>query len=311
MTLLLLGAVLSLLAGMSLGLLGGGGSILTVPILVYVLGMDPRSAIATSLVVVGVTSATGTLSRARAGRVEWKVGLLFGAAGMPAAALGGRVGKFVPPALLLVAFAGMVLATAVAMLRKRSAPTAGASPAAPAERRLLVVLRNGFGVGLLTGLVGAGGGFMVVPALALFGGLSMPGAVATSLLVITLNCASGLLSATLGGASVDWALAGGMSVASILGSLLGARLGRGLSPDGLRQGFATFIVALGVFILVRELSTLLHVPPTRAIELAGGGGLGVLILVLLPLAVRRWLRTDVPAPPVPSKGVMDGTHPSP
>lgn len=311
MTLLLLGAVLSLLAGLSLGLLGGGGSILTVPILVYVLGVDPRGAIATSLVVVGVTSATGTLSHARAGRVEWKVGLLFGAAGMLGAALGGRVGKFVPPALLLVAFAGMVLATAVAMLRKRSAPATGASAAAPMERRLFVVLRNGFGVGLLTGLVGAGGGFMVVPALALFGGLSMPGAVATSLLVITLNCTSGLLSAILGGASVDWALAGGMSVASILGSLLGARLGRGLSPEGLRQGFATFIVALGVFILVRELSTLLHVPSTRAIELAGGLGLGVLLLALLPLAARRWLRVHVPEPPVPSKGAMDGTHPSP
>jgi uncharacterized membrane protein YfcA len=267
MTTLLLGAVLSLLAGLSLGLLGGGGSILTVPILVYVLGLEPRSAIVTSLVVVGLTSAIGTLSHAKAGRVEWRVGLLFGAAGMLGAAIGGRVGKFVPPALLLVAFAGMVLATALAMLRRRPVPAA--VPERPAPKRLFAVPRNGFGVGLLTGLVGAGGGFMVVPALALFGGLSMPSAVATSLLVITLNCASGLLSATLGGAPVDWALAGGMSMASIVGSLLGARLGRGVSPEGLRKGFACFIVALGVFILVRELSTLLHVSSARAIALAG------------------------------------------
>ncbi|WP_224250020.1 sulfite exporter TauE/SafE family protein [Hyalangium gracile] len=289
---LLLGALLSLLAGVSLGLLGGGGSILTVPILVYVLGVEPRGAIATSLVVVGLTSATGTLSHARAGRVEWRVGLLFGAAGMLGAALGGRVGRFVPPTLLLVAFAAMVLATAVAMLRKRPEPAMAAvtMPEAPVERRLSVVLRNGFGVGLLTGLVGAGGGFMVVPALALFGGLAMPGAVATSLLVITLNCASGLVSALLSGAPVDWLLAGGMSVASIVGSLLGARLGHGLSPEGLRKGFASFIVALGVFILVRELSGLFHLSSVRALALAGGLSLGALVLALLPLALRRWLR---------------------
>lgn len=249
-----LGAALSLVAGVSLGMLGGGGSILTVPILVYALGVEPRGAIATSLVIVGVTSATGVLSHARAGRVEWRVGLLFGAAGMSGAALGGRLGKLVPPALLLVTFAGLVLATALAMLRKRPGP--GPAPVTPPSRHLAPVLRNGFGVGLLTGLVGAGGGFMVVPALALFGGLSMPRAVATSLLVITLNSASGLASATLAGARVDWALAGSMSVASITGSLLGARLGRNLSPERLRKGFALFIVALGVFILARELHTL-------------------------------------------------------
>jgi uncharacterized membrane protein YfcA len=285
MTLLVLGAALALVAGLSLGLLGGGGSILTVPILVYVLGVDPRSAIATSLVVVGVTSAAGTLSHARAGRVEWRVGLLFGAAGMLGAAVGGHVGRFVSPALLLVAFAGMVLATALAMLRKRPAPAA--APEQPAQQRLSVVLRNGLGVGLLTGLVGAGGGFMVVPALALFGGLSMPGAVATSLLVITLNSASGLLSSTLAGAPVDWALAGGMSVASVAGSILGARLGRGLSPERLRQGFALFVLALGVFILVRELSTLLHVPSARATAVAGGLAVLVLVLAGLPIMVRR------------------------
>ncbi|WP_224368849.1 sulfite exporter TauE/SafE family protein [Hyalangium versicolor] len=302
MSTLLLGAVLSLVAGVSLGLLGGGGSILTVPILVYVLGMSPRGAIATSLVVVGMTSAVGTLSHARAGRVEWRVGLLFGVAGMLGAALGGRVGKFVPPALLLVAFAGMVLATAVAMLRGRPVPATAEVPEQPAGKHLAAVLRNGFGVGLLTGLVGAGGGFMVVPALVLFGGLSMPGAVATSLLVITLNCASGLLSALLSGAPVDWALAGGMSVASILGSLLGTRLGRGFSPESLRKTFASFIVALGAFILVRELLSLLHVPAVRALVLAGGLALGVLCLSLLTLGVR---------PTLPSKGVIDGSRSSP
>lgn len=309
MSLLLLGAVLSLLAGVSLGLLGGGGSILTVPILVYVLGVDPRGAIATSLVVVGVTSATGMLSHARAGRVEWRTGLFFGAAGMLGAAAGARLGKFVPPALLLVAFAGMVLATAIAMLRRRPVPSLPPEP--PAPRRLSAVLRNGFGVGMLTGLVGAGGGFMVVPALALFGGLAMPQAVATSLLVIALNSASGLINATLSGAPVDWALAGGMSGAAILGSLLGARLGRGLSPEGLRRGFAFFIVALGVFILVRELSGLLHLPSARAAALAGGLSVAVLVLALLPSLLRRWLPAPRSEPPGSPERMMDSSTPSP
>jgi uncharacterized membrane protein YfcA len=309
MSTLVLGAFLSLLAGVSLGLLGGGGSILTVPILVYVLGVDPHSAIATSLVVVGVTSAAGTLSHARAGRVEWRVGMMFGAAGMVGAAVGGRVGGLIPPPLLLVAFAGMVLATAVAMLRKRPAPAAETEK--PADKRLLVVLRNGFGVGLLTGLIGAGGGFMVVPALALFGGMAMPKAVATSLLVITLNCASGLASASLGGASVDWALAGGMSVASILGSLLGTRIGRKISAEGLRQGFALFVVALGVFILVRELSTLLHVPSGRAVALAGVLSLVALVLTSAPLLLKRWLPARRSESSLHPKGVINGSTPSP
>lgn len=295
MTTLLLGAALSLVAGLSLGLLGGGGSILTVPILVYVLGVEPRSAIATSLVVVGVTSAAGALSHARAGRVEWRVGLLFGAAGMAGAVAGGRVGKFVPPALLLAAFAAMVLATAIAMLRPRQAPDALSQPLP--EKRLAVVLRNGFGVGVLTGLVGAGGGFMVVPALALFGGLSMPRAVATSLLVIALNSAAGLFSLTQAGAPVSWGLAGGMSVASIAGSLLGARLGHGLSPEGLRKGFALFIVALGVFILARELSTLFHISSGKAAALAGGLSLGVSVLVSVVLLRKRAAHTPPPTAP--------------
>ncbi|MBN1207160.1 MAG: sulfite exporter TauE/SafE family protein [Myxococcaceae bacterium] len=308
---LVLGAALSLVAGLSLGLLGGGGSLLTVPILVYVLGVNPRDSIATSLVVVGVTSAIGALSHARAGRVEWRVGLLFGAAGMVGAAVGGHLGRFVPPALLLAAFAVMVLTTARALLRKRPAQDPR-SEEPPAERRLSVVLRNGFGVGLLTGLVGAGGGFMVVPALALFGGLSMPRAVATSLLVITLNSGSGLVSATQAGASVDWALAGGMSAASIIGTLLGARLGKGLSPDRLRRGFAIFSLALGVFILSRELSTLLlHLSSGWATAL--GAGLAVLVLVLASLSLvgARWAGSRPGEPAVTPKSVIDGSTPAP
>jgi hypothetical protein len=159
--------------------------------------------------------------------------------------------------------------------------------------------------------VGAGGGFMVVPALALLGGLSMPRAVATSLLVIALNSASGLLSATLAGAPVDWALAGGLSLASIVGSLIGARLGRGLSPEALRKGFAIFIVALGAFILARELSTLLHVPSARAVVLAAGLSVTVLALTALSFGLKRWTRSQPAAPPAPPRSYVGGSPPSP
>jgi uncharacterized protein len=276
MIMLALGAALSLLAGLSLGLLGGGGSLLTLPILVYVLGVEPRAAIATSLVVVGATSACSVTVHARAGLVEWRVGLIFGAAGMAGAAFGGRLGKLLPAGVLLVAFGAVVLAAAMAMLRERRA--AAPAPAPSSASRLRCALRDGFGVGILTGTLGAGGGFLVVPALVLFGGLGMSRAVATSLLVITMNAVSGLVSASVGGAAVDLHLACGMAAASIVGSLFGARLGRTMRPESLRKGFGVFIISLGAFILARELAALLHVPPARATALAGAIATAVLAL---------------------------------
>ena len=117
-----LAVVLAVLVGVSLGLLGGGGSILAVPLLVYVAGMDAKEAIATSLLVVGTTSAVALIPHARAGRVRWRTGLLFGAAGMVGAYAGGRVAEFIPGTVLLVAFSLMMLASAVAMIRGRKAP---------------------------------------------------------------------------------------------------------------------------------------------------------------------------------------------
>ena len=155
-----LAIALAVLVGVSLGLLGGGGSILAVPLLVYVAGMDAKEAIATSLLVVGTTSAVALIPHARAGRVRWRTGLLFGAAGMVGAYAGGRVAEFIPGSLLLVAFALMMLATAVAMIRGRKSPDKPAHTELPVVR----VLLDGVVVGLVTGLVGAGGGFLIVPA---------------------------------------------------------------------------------------------------------------------------------------------------
>ncbi|SNR69873.1 sulfite exporter TauE/SafE family protein, partial [Blastococcus mobilis] len=204
---------LAVVVGLTLGLLGGGGSILMVPLLAYVAGMETKEAIAASLVVVGVTSAVSVVGHARAGRVRWRTGLLFGAAGMAGAFAGGFLGGHLPGQLLMGAFALMMVATAVAMLRGRK----DVDPAsAPAELPVGRVLLDGVVVGLVTGLVGAGGGFLVVPALALLGGLPMGVAVGTSLLVIAMKSFAGL-AGYLATVSIDWALTGAITVAAVVG----------------------------------------------------------------------------------------------
>ncbi|WP_417235529.1 sulfite exporter TauE/SafE family protein [Arthrobacter sp.] len=241
--------LLSVLIGVSLGLMGGGGSILTVPILAYVAGMEPQQAISTSLFVVGVTSLFSAVNHARKGRVKWKTGLLFGAAGMAGAFAGGTVGNLIPGTVLMVAFAAMMLATSAAMIRgRRGGGAAGPVGDMPIPRTLAV----GMAVGMLTGLVGAGGGFLIVPALALLGGLPMATAVATSLLVIAMNSLAGF-AGHLTSVQLDWPLALGVTAAAIIGSLAGARLAGRIPETALRKGFGIFVLVMGVLVLVQEL----------------------------------------------------------
>ncbi|MGO2003797.1 sulfite exporter TauE/SafE family protein, partial [Arthrobacter rhombi] len=235
---LLLTLVLSVLIGLSLGLLGGGGSILTVPILTYVAGMNPKEAIAASLFVVGATSAVSAVSHARNGRVKWRTGLVFGAAGMAGAFGGGLLGGHIPGTVLMIAFALMMVATSLAMIRGRKN---GGAQGYDGDLPLGKVILEGLVVGLVTGLVGAGGGFLVVPALALMGGLSMPVAVGTSLVVIALKSFAGL-GGYLTTVSLDWALVSGVTAAAILGSLVGARLAGKIPENALRKGFGVFVL---------------------------------------------------------------------
>lgn len=239
---------LSVLIGVSLGLLGGGGSILTVPILVYVAGMDAKAAIATSLLVVGITSATGAISHARAGRVQWRTGIVFGVAGMAGAYAGGRLGNLVDGTILLFAFALMMAATAFAMLRGRSE-----HEPKPADHQMAIgkIIAEGVVVGLVTGLVGAGGGFLVVPALVLLGGLPMGVAVGTSLVVIAMKSMAGL-AGYLSGVTIDWPLALGVTAAAVVGSIVGGRLVDRIPQQRLRTGFGWFVAAMSVFVLVQE-----------------------------------------------------------
>jgi len=195
---------LAVLVGVALGLLGGGGSILMVPLLAYVAGMDAKHAIATSLLVVGIASVVGVIAHARAGRVRWRTAVLFGVAGMAGAYAGGRLAHFIPGTVLMIGFAAVMVAAAIAMLRGRkdthAAPERGQLP------WLTMIALTGVAVGALSGLVGAGGGFLLVPALALLGGLEMPAAVGTSLVVIAMQSFA-RLAGHLAHEHIDWPLA--------------------------------------------------------------------------------------------------------
>ena len=246
---MILALVLAVAVGVSLGLLGGGGSILTLPILVYALGMEAKQAIATSLLVVGVTSAAAMVPHARAGRVNVRIGLAFGAASMAGAFVGGRLAHFIPSAVLLVSFAIMMLVTGLAMLRRRAVAPFVARGPRPWGRILVV----GVAIGLLTGVIGAGGGFVIVPALMLLCGLSMPEAVATSLLVIALNSFSGF-AGFVGHVTLDLRVAALFTLAAVIGSVGGAFAVNRVPGDVLRRAFAWLVLAMAVFMLWRQTS---------------------------------------------------------
>jgi uncharacterized membrane protein YfcA len=195
-----------------------------------------------------VTAAVSVIGHARAGRVRWRTGLLFGLAGMAGAFAGGFIGGHLPGQLLMGAFAVMMIVTAVAMLRgRKNVDPAKMHTEVPVGR----VLVDGVVVGLVTGLVGAGGGFLVVPALALLGGLPMGVAVGTSLLVIAMKSFAGL-AGYLATVPIDWTVTGAVTLAAVAGSLLGARLVDRIPADALRKGFGWFVLAMGAFVLIQQ-----------------------------------------------------------
>lgn len=250
----LVATVLSVVVGLSLGLLGGGGSILTLPILLYVLGMPADDAVTLSLLVVGSTSVAALVPHARGGRVQWRVGMLFGATSMVGAFGAGTLAHHLPRGLVLVLFGLMMLVAAGAMMRpRRDVSDAGAQGREdPPGPRLGAMVAQGLGVGAVTGLVGAGGGFVVVPALLVLGRLPMREAVGTSLLVIAMNSAAAFVG-HLGAAHVDFRLGATLVVAAVLGSVAGARLAGHVPQALLRRGFAWFVIVMAVFMLGQEI----------------------------------------------------------
>ncbi|MET8230637.1 sulfite exporter TauE/SafE family protein [Micromonospora sp. NPDC005298] len=254
MTSLVLTLALAVVIGVSLGLLGGGGSILAVPLLIYVTGLPVDEAIATSLFVVGVTSAVVLVPYAWARRVRWRTGLLLGLAGMAGAYGGGRLAAVVPGTVLVIMFALMMLATAVGMIRGRRA---GAAEPGDAGRGLAPARAVAVGamVGVVAGLVGAGGGFLVVPALTLLGGLPMAVAVGTSLAVIAMQSLAGF-AGHLAAVAVDWTLTAALTGAAVAGSLVGSRLSRRVPERRLRPAFGWFVLAVGTLVLGQQVTAL-------------------------------------------------------
>lgn len=247
---LIIGLILSGVIGLSLGLIGGGGSIITVPVLVYIIGVDPHEAVAISLAVVGVTSVIGTLLHYRQGNVNVKKGLVFGIVGMVGAYLGTSLTYLFTPAALMLIFAALMLVIAILMLIKR------ADIGTVNESSIIKAVLAGFVVGLLTGFLGVGGGFLIVPALVLFGGLAMREAIGTSLFVIAINCTTGLIG-HLHHHSFDLKLTMLITIIAVAGTLIGTTLSHKVSPEFLRRGFSIFVIIIALFLLAKNYSILL------------------------------------------------------
>lgn len=244
-----LGIALAALIGLSLGLLGGGGSILSVPVFVYVLGFGAKQAIAMSLAVVGTVALFGAAGHWRAGNVNLRLAAPFGAIAMAGTFLGTRVAAFVPGGVQLTLFAVVMLAAAWSMFRRR--PAAAAADGATHPLPPLATVAVGLSLGMLTGLVGVGGGFLIVPALVLLARVPMKQAVGTSLLVIALNSGVGF-AGYLGQVEVPWGFMALFTGVAVGGILLGARLIRFVPQHALQRAFALFLLVMGSFILYQN-----------------------------------------------------------
>jgi len=247
---MLLDALLAVMVGLSLGMLGGGGSVLTVPIFVYAGGFATKAAVAMSLPVVGVTSLVGALFRARSRNVDLRVAIIFGGVAMAGAYAGARIGVLLPGDVQLALLAVAMLAAAVAMFRRSArSESAPVRSAASVDTRRLVVA--GLGVGLLTGVVGIGGGFLIVPALVLLMRVPMKQAIGTSLLVIAMNAAAALLG-YVGRVDMSWGYVGWFTVAAVAGIIAGTRLVRFVPTRALTRAFAVLLALVALFVLVER-----------------------------------------------------------
>lgn len=261
---LIAGYIASLVIGISLGLIGGGGSILTVPVLVYLFGVNPVTATAYSLFIVGATSLVGALQKYRDGQVNLKTAIIFG---IPSIAAVYATRAFVVPAipkevftignlvvtkalLMMILFAILMVFASVSMIRDKKNPAGEAE--GPQQFNYPLILAEGAVVGILTGLVGAGGGFLIIPALVLLSKLPMKQAIGTSLLIIAAKSLIGF-TGDLGKQEMDWGLLGAVTGLAIAGIFIGNMLSKKLSAGGLKKGFGWFVLAMGIYIIVKEL----------------------------------------------------------
>lgn len=248
MLLAILGAVI---IGISLGLFGSGGSILTVPVLMYLVDMPADVSIASSLLIVAGISLFGSVSYIRRKTVSWKHFWAFGIPGMFGTYGGAWIGTIVDSRWQLLVFSLLMIVAAVLMWRSKPKP-----PGHHTEMNYAKVTLEGLIVGIITGFVGVGGGFLIVPALVLLAGLSMPVAIGTSLLIIVIKSIAGFVKyyAVMAAQDIqfDWLVIGIMIIGGVFGSVFGSKLGRSLPKEKLQKGFAAFLVAMGIFVIVKS-----------------------------------------------------------
>lgn len=254
-----------LFTGLVLGLFGSGGSIIALPALLYLLHVEPKSAIAMSLGVVAVTATVSALDNWRRGLVDVRVALVFGAFGVAGTFAGARLGLLTPVTIQLGLFALVMYAAAWRMLKpaKLVAP-----PANSAEKNsggavalggchdfispcMGHIALHGIGVGVLTGLVGVGGGFLIVPALVLLSGIPMKTAIGTSLAIVAAKSYAGF-AGYMGGVPVDWALMGSFTAVTVIGSFVGAHFSARISQNALKKAFAWFLVVVATYIVFKN-----------------------------------------------------------
>ncbi|WP_216825629.1 sulfite exporter TauE/SafE family protein [Streptomyces sp. P3] len=249
--------VLALLVGGALGLLGGGGSILALPVLVFVAGLPTTSAVPMSLLVVGCSATVASVSRIRAGHVHWRIAGIFAVTGAAATYGGALVNRRLDPRLVLAGFGILLAVTGARMFLDRPVRRTGcAAPDGGTELRRCLPRAVAVGalVGFLTGLFGVGGGFFIVPALTVVLGLPIATAAGTALVIIVLNSFSGLAS-WLGHVNLDPLLAGSFTACALLGAAAAAPVGCRLPARALRRAFSVFVLAVAGFVLVRVAAT--------------------------------------------------------
>ncbi len=242
----------ALLVGLSLGLMGSGGSILTVPILIYIAGEQEKAAIAESLGIVGFISMVGSIPYALKQQVNWRNVVLFGIPGMVGTYGGAYIAGFVSGTFQLILFAAVMILAAILMLKKKK-PNESESSSKSKQQPWWVITLEGLFVGALTGLVGVGGGFLIVPALVLLGGLSMHVAIGTSLVIIALKSFSGfykyldVLESV--NQQINWELVMVFSLVGAVGSFIGRKVGSKISGDKLKKAFGVFLLLMGGYII--------------------------------------------------------------
>ncbi|HET7899237.1 MAG TPA: sulfite exporter TauE/SafE family protein [Flavisolibacter sp.] len=259
----IVGYIASLLIGISLGLIGGGGSILTVPVMVYLFGLQPLLATSYSLFVVGSTSLVGAFNNLRRGLVNMKAALLVGTTSIATVFL---TRKFLVPAipknlftiggitvteslLTMVLFALLMLVASISMIRNKAVHSDGAEHKEIFRVEKLILY--GIAIGLVTGLLGAGGGFLLIPALVLLLKLPMKNAIGTSLMIIALNSLIGF-TGDIGHFSIDWLFLFKVTAIAIAGIFIGGAMGKKIPATNLKKGFGWFVLVMGLYILVKE-----------------------------------------------------------